>query len=101
MLTVTASADGYAMTSTRVTVASNTTIGLQLLPLPPTITTSDSDTIIGQDAPCVIQTVCKEFQLNLHRPGVIDATLTWKDNETWLWLELYKADDMTLIAQSG
>jgi hypothetical protein len=44
---------------------------------------------------------CKQYTLDVHHPGTIQAVVTRSDRDTWLWLELWRASDGQTIASAS
>ena len=102
--TVRVSANGYSDTSSPVTLTADATLNPQLDPSPRTVTSSRDDSVSGGDTctgPSSNGDGCKQYNLDVHNAGTIDASLTWSDRDTWLWLELYKMPEGQQLASAS
>lgn len=67
------------------------------------VTSTRDDVISGGDPSCLTSSSdpCKLYRIDAHHAGSLDATLTWNDRDTWLWLALYRASDGSQVVQSS
>jgi hypothetical protein len=79
----------------------NLTMTGRLTPAPQVITSTINESISGADLPCVVRDPCRNYLLNVHNTGTIDATLTWSDADTWLWLRLTRTDGTDIAEASS
>lgn len=100
--TVRTTAAGYNEKSQPVTINANTSLTVQLNPVPQTLSSTRNDTISGGDATCSdgigSTRPCKTITLPIHNDGPISATLTWEPSSTDLDLTLWRGT--ALIASS-